>query len=348
MSPLVNLIRDEIVRTGPMPLDRYMELALSHSEYGYYRTRDPLGAQGDFITAPEVSQMFGEMLGLWLAQVWMDQGAPSPFALIELGPGRGTLMADVLRATRKVPGFHESAQIWLVETSPVLRAACEVALQETPINWAETLSDVPDLACFLLANEFFDALPVRQFQKIGDQWLERCVAIDGDQLAFDLCRPRDAGPHVPSAAFPDGAILERCRAGEDVATEIGRRLTKSGAALIIDYGEAEGTGDTVQALRGHARHPVLQDPGQADITAHVGFDALSRAAKLPAQLDTQGAFLERLGITARANQLAGQPGHAEQIIAAHRRLTHADEMGKLFKVLGLRAPDAPALPGFDP
>lgn len=330
-----------------MRIDRFMDLCLAHPEHGYYRTRDPLGTKGDFITAPEISQMFGEMLGLWIAQVWTDQGQPSPFALTELGPGRGTLMADVLRVAKRVPGFHEAAEIWLVETSPDLRVACKVALPNVDLNFADTLADVPRLPLFLLANEFFDALPIRQFQKIGDQWLERCVGHKASRLEFVLSKPHDDGPKLNPAALPDGTVVETQSYGQAVAATIGTRLkSNGGAALIIDYGAAEGHGDTLQALRAHAPQSPLENCGQADITAHVAFQSLIDAAQVPHDLDAQGPFLERLGVTTRANQLANDPTKFQDIAAAHRRLTHADEMGHLFKVLALRAPGTPQPPGF--
>ena len=347
MTPLEALIRRRIAADGPMPVAEYMALCLGHPEHGYYLTRDPLGRAGDFVTAPEVSQMFGELIGLWLAQVWLDLGAPPRAVLAELGPGRGTLMADALRAAARVPGFAGAAQLWLVETSPALRARQSARLPAA--RHADRLEQVPDDAPLLLvANEFFDALPIRQWVRTGGRWRERMVGLEGDRLAFGL------GPVLPGGEpAPEGALREACPAGEAVAAEIGRRLAaRGGAALILDYGaQAQEGRDTLQAVRAHRYADPLEAPGEADLTAHVDFGALARAAEaagaVPAPLATQGAFLEALAITARAQALArAAPGRAAEIAAAHRRLTHPEAMGTLFKVLALTGPRQPPPPGF--
>ena len=352
MTPLGAIIRAEISDTGPMRLDRYMTLCLSHPEHGYYTTRDPFGAAGDFVTAPEISQMFGEIIGLWLAQSWHDQGAPSPFTLAELGPGRGTLMADILRSASMVPGFGDAADITMLETSPVLRAACERSLAGSTISWIDDLTQMPGQPAFLIANEFFDALPVRQFQKIDDQWAERFVDIDQTDLAFRIAPVRGDIPLACNPALPDGAVVEVSALGESIASQIAQVLkTRGGAALIVDYGEWHGGGDTLQAVRGHKSVSALDDPGTADLTTHVAFDRLAHAAAgVATAMTAQGAFLERLGITARANQLAATAPDAQgdAIVAAHRRLTHPDEMGNLFKALALTPTNAPAPAGFEP
>ncbi len=340
-----------ITASGPLSLATYMAEALLHPAHGYYTTRDPLGAQGDFITAPEISQMFGELLGLSLAQSWLDQGAPAPFALAELGPGRGTLMADILRATRSVPGFHASAQITLVEASPTLRAAQIATLDGHNITHVDSTAQLPDAPLWLVANEFFDALPVRQFVRAGDAWRERCVGVQGDALTFGL------GPEGPQPDLThrlddtkDNDLIEVSSAAQNAVREVGRRIAVyGGSALIIDYGDWRSLGDTLQAVRQHAKTDPLESPGNADLTTHVDFEALAGAAAPAAhsKLTPQGVFLERLGITKRTQVLAqGLTGDAlETHIAAHRRLTHPDEMGNLFKVLGLFPTTASPPPG---
>ena len=353
-TPLYRHLLARITQSGPIPLSDYMQICLMHPEHGYYTTRDPLGAAGDFTTAPEISQMFGELLGLAMAQAWLDQGAPAPFALVELGPGRGTLMADMLRATAKVPGFSDAAQIHLVEGSPTLRAVQRRTLQGTDVQWHDRLEDVPDLPIFLVANEFFDALPIRQIQRDGPGWRERCVGQQDGMLVFGL------GARLPIPALDhrlmdttNGDIIELCPPGVSIASEIGQRIsTQGGAALIVDYGDWHTLGDTFQALSNHAHADPLAAPGTADLTAHVDFEALAQASAPAAhsRLTPQGVFLERLGITQRAQTLAtGMTGAAlDTHVAAHRRLTHPAEMGTLFKVMALYPEGAVPPPGCTP
>jgi SAM-dependent MidA family methyltransferase len=354
MSALKDRLIARIARMGPMTLADYMSECLLHPEHGYYATRDPLGQAGDFTTAPEISQMFGELIGLWLAQVWMDQGAPDPFVLAELGPGRGTLMADLLRATRAVPGFHAALRLHLVEASPVLRAAQGAALSGFAPVFHDSIADLPEGPIWLVANEFFDALPIRQFLKgKGAEWHERMVGAEGERLILGLGPAAPVGALAHRREVTEGQIVETCAPAEAIAGEIGRRIaTHGGAALIVDYGDAESIGDTFQALRAH--HPVdpLEAPGLADLTAHVAFGPIARAAS-PARasaLVAQGVFLERLGITARAQALArGLTGAAlEAHVAAHRRLTHPSEMGHLFRTLALTPVGSPLPPALDP
>lgn len=354
MSGLAEVIRRRIAQTGPMPVGDYMALCLGHPEHGYYVTRDPLGRAGDFVTAPEISQMFGELIGLWAAEVWRGLGAPARVTLAELGPGRGTLMADALRAGARVPGFAAAARVALVEVSPVLRAAQARAVPGA--TWVDAVADLPHEApLILIANEFFDALPIRQWVRRGGRWRERMVGLQGGRLVWGL------GPPVPGPEAPEGAVREDGPQARAIAAEIGRRLAaQGGAALILDYGAEPpeaGGGDTLQALRAHAPADPLEAPGSADLTAHVDFAALARAARgagaRACPLLTQGALLERLGITARARALAraamdrGDPAAAESVAAAHRRLTHPDQMGVLFKALCLHAPQSPVPPGFE-
>ncbi|MGV6805733.1 MAG: class I SAM-dependent methyltransferase [Ruegeria sp.] len=353
---LLDLLITRIRQDGPMTIATYMAECLLHPTLGYYSTRDPLGAQGDFVTAPEISQMFGEVIGLSLAQCWLDQGRPNRFALTELGPGRGTLMADILRATQGVPGFLDAAQIVLVEASPALQRLQAKALEDYEPLWIDSVGQAPDLPLFLVANEFFDALPIRQFQRQGDGWREKLIGIEGQKLAFGL-GARTAQPAlVPRLADTrDGDLVEQCAAGILTVTEIARHLSQhGGAALIIDYGDWHSLGDTFQALERHQPVNPLESPGQADLTAHVDFEPLALSAHAAgcehSRLTPQGVFLERLGITRRAQVLAaslsGDPLTA--LIQAHRRLTHPEEMGNLFKVLGLYPRNAAPPPGLEP
>ena len=348
MTALRDILKARIAAEGPLSIAAYMAECLLHPQHGYYATRDPFGRAGDFITAPEISQMFGELAGLCLAQAWLDQGAPTPFALAELGPGRGTLMADVLRATRAVPGFHAGLRLHLVEASPHLRG-----LQARALPGATFCADVgalPEMPLFLVANEFFDALPIRQFQRSGDAWRERVVGLKDGALALGLTDPT---PQPALAArlsdTRDGDIVETCPALPAIVQEISRRIAAhGGAALIVDYGDWTSLGDTWQALAGHATVDPLAAPGEADLTAHVDFAAVAAASLCPhTRLTPQGVFLERLGIAARTEALArGLSGPArDSHLAAHRRLTHPDEMGTLFKVLGLYGPEALPPPG---
>ena len=352
MTVLGDLLVARIARTGPVNLAEYMADCLLHPDHGYYVTRDPLGAAGDFITAPEISQMFGELIGLTLAQTWMDQGQPAQITLAELGPGRGTLMADALRATASVPGFHTALTVHFVEASPALRKAQAQTVPQAV--WHNDISTLPDKPLYLIANEFFDALPIRQFVRDGDAWREKMVGLADDTLCFGLSSP------APIAVLEhrledtkDGDLVELCPALAGIAAEIGGKIaTNGGAALIIDYGDWQSLGDTLQALRGHNHTDPLQDPGDADLTAHVDFAEIARHAA-PAKytkLSTQGVFLERLGITARAQALATKlDGDARQAhITAHRRLTHPAEMGDLFKVIGIYPANATPPAGLVP
>ncbi|QFU07921.1 hypothetical protein PARPLA_02209 [Rhodobacteraceae bacterium THAF1] len=350
MTALRDILLRQIALNGPMTVADYMTACLLHPVHGYYTTHDPLGAQGDFITAPEISQMFGELVGLALAQAWLDRGSPAPFCLAELGPGRGTLMIDLLRATRRVPGFHAAVRVVLVEASDRLRAAQSRAVPTA--EWVGGVDDLPDLPLFLVANEFFDALPIRQFLRDGDGWRERLVdAADGD-LRFALS---EIGP-VPRLearrqATQPGDTVETCAAAQSIAQVLGERIAShGGVALLFDYGQDSPVGDTFQAVKDHKNTNPLIDPGAADLTAHVDFEALATAASCPASATVpQGVWLERLGITARATALAQNLTGAalENHVAAHRRLTHPDEMGELFKVMALHDTAGPP-PGLEP
>ncbi|MFO1173604.1 MAG: SAM-dependent methyltransferase [Paracoccaceae bacterium] len=353
---LAGLLAARIVAQGPLTLADYMAECLMHPQHGYYATRDPFGVAGDFTTAPEISQMFGELLGLCLAQCWVDQGRPPRFALAELGPGRGTLMADILRALRTVPPMRDAAEVHLVELSPHLRARQRQTLGDHPVRWHDDLSGLPDLPLYLVANEFFDALPIRQFVRTGAGWAERQIGLRDGQLAAGLA------PALPVAALAhrladtaEGDVVELCPALPTVAGAIAARIARrGGAALVVDYGGWRSLGDTFQALRGHQPSDPLAEPGMADLTAHVDFEALALAFRQGGAEATamvpQGVFLRRLGIDARAEKLGrGVAGAAlETHSAAHRRLTDPSEMGELFKVIACHPAGSPPPPGLDP
>lgn len=354
MNPLQALLRERIGEDGPITIAEYMALALTDPKHGYYTGRDPLGVQGDFITAPEISQIFGELIGLWLAVVWQGMGSPDPVNLVELGPGRGTLMSDILRATQNVPGFADAVRVHLVEASPALKLAQEETLAgrtlAVPPMWHTRLDDVAEGPMLLVANEFFDALPIRQLMRAGDFWLERCVDTspdpDSETLDWVLVAPRDRAslPLPPGLVEGEaGEFVEICPAGQDIAHAIGKRLADhGGAALIVDYGhEKSAPGETLQAVKAHAYHDVLKDPGEADLTAHVDFAALAHAAFTAGAQAwgpvAQGHFLTELGIEARAHALMSVATAAQQadIEAGAKRLIDPAQMGTLFKVMAI-------------
>jgi SAM-dependent MidA family methyltransferase len=360
MTPLEREIRSLIEADGPMPVARYMALCLGHPRHGYYTTRDPLGAAGDFTTAPEVSQMFGELIGLWCAEVWRTMGAPRRVLLVELGPGRGTLMQDMLRAAKVLPEFRAALVVHLIETSPTLKERQQKALaaEGLAITWHERPEALPDGPLLAVANEFVDALPVDQFVKTEDGWHERRVGLGPDgKLTFglDLVPLPALEDKLPPRLRPAqaDAMLERrdCTSMQEIA----RRIAASGGAgLVIDYGHMQTAfGDTLQAMRGHKHVDPLEDPGEADLTAHVDFEALGDTLKgqgvsLHGPV-TQGDFLRRLGVGLRAERLKKSlPAQTEAIDAALARLTGpAPGMGELFKALAFTQGNLPAPPGFD-
>lgn len=340
-NELGRLIARRIALTGPITVAEFMAEALGHPRLGYYRQALPVGAAGDFTTAPEISQMFGELLGAWLAERWLAMGCPASVRLIELGPGRGTLMADALRATRGVPGFHAALHLHLVDINAPLRALQRAALQGFNPVWHERFDDIPAGPTLLIANEFFDALPVRQFHHTERGWVERMVGVeaDGETLRFALA------PGVsPFAAFLPagqvGAEAELCEAGRALAAAIGARLRRDGGwGLFVDYGhDSSRPGTSLQAVRGHRGAGVLDRPGETDLSAHVDFAALAEAAGVRTFGPTgQGDFLRRLGIARRAETLKAKADRAQRatIDAALARLIAPDQMGSLFRVLAL-------------
>lgn len=339
--PLEDLIIAMIREDGPMPIDRYMALCLGHPVHGYYMSRDPFGPDGDFITAPEISQMFGELIGIWCAAAFQALGAPSQFQLIELGPGRGTLMSDILRAAKVMPGFREGARIHLVETSPAL---CKLQADRlgSAVSWHESIDSVPEGPAIIIANEFFDALPIDQYEFHNGQWMERRIGLSaGDRLVIGLSAVPLARP--PAA---EGAILEVGPLREDIARALGARLARSpGIALVIDYGHAASAlGDTLQAVRRHKFCSILDRPGEADLTSHVDFESLGRAftqggAVIHGPI-TQRHYLLAMGLDARAASLAKAAKLPARKIIAHatERLAGENQMGNLFKVMAALSP----------
>jgi NADH dehydrogenase [ubiquinone] 1 alpha subcomplex assembly factor 7 len=359
--PLEAEIRRRITLSGPISVMQYMTACLTHPSLGYYVTQEPLGATGDFTTAPEISQMFGELLGLWAGSVWRQMGSPSPVRLVELGPGRGTMMQDALRAAHVLPEFRAAVAAHFVEISPVLeqRQRQFVGGLGVPFTWHQTLEEVPEGPAIILANEFFDAMPVHQAVMCADGWHERVVKIDDDQrLRFSIAR--DPIP-LFEQLLPRGM---RAQIGEifewrsdQTALELGLRVKRSeGAALVIDYGHAKSApGDTLQAVGKHQYADPLVAPGLVDLTAHVDFQALVEAAESMGACAhgpiEQGDFLRRLGIASRAVALksTAPPNKMREIDNAVERLIgHSGRgMGRLFKVIALGHPKLGPLPGFD-
>ena len=360
LSALHGVIRRLITSAGPMPVWRYMQLCLTHPQHGYYISRDPLGREGDFTTAPEVSQMFGELIGLWAASVWRAMGSPHQVQLIELGPGRGTMMADALRALRVLPPLYQAISVHLVEINPVLREKQRHTLTGVRnVNWHYGLDEIPPGPSIILANEYFDVLPIHQMVKRESGWHERTVEID-DKGNLSFGYAEDPTPLfeilLPALvrAAPVGAIYE-WRPDNAIMTLARRVRDDHGAALIIDYGHLRSdAGDTLQAIAQHSFADPLKNPGQSDITAHVDFQALARGAEdVGARAHgpvTQGEFLKALGIEARAQTLTAKATleAAADVNGALQRLIGNGRggMGSLFKVLGISDPALGPLVGF--
>jgi SAM-dependent MidA family methyltransferase len=350
---------------GPISVEHFMALALSHPKYGYYMTRNPLGAAGDFVTSPEISQMFGELIGLWTAEVWVGLNGPAVLNFVELGPGRGTLMSDALRAARVAPMFQSALSVRMVETSPVLINLQREVLREMGVSatWHTHLSDVPAGPAVFIANEFFDALPVRHYVRTQRGWCERMVGLD-DNGGFIFGVSREPETLIGVEA-PIGSLLEIGATAQKVMSEIAQRVVREGgAALIIDYGYTQTRlGESLQAMAAHRAVDPLADPGQADVTAHVDFAALARAARAAGAAVygpvLQGDFLTQLGMYNRAKSLKKNANveQSRDIDQALLRLVSYDMevgagqapapgMGALFKVLAITHPAQPAPPGF--
>ncbi len=389
LTPLARKLAAKIAAEGPLTLHDYMEACLYDAEHGYYRKREPLGRGGDFITAPEISQVFGELIGLWAGETWRLMGQPGAVRLIELGPGRGTLMADALRALRVLPAFMQCASVHLIETSEPLRAAQEAALAGAPcpVRWHERIEEVPAGPAIVIANEFFDCLPVRQFvfDEAAQLWRERTVVFKDGSFEFVLSPVgmevpphsvslpeggRDAGilagdsPGVVSPLgerdrmrgdFDDGAILETRPGAVGVLQNFAARATGAPfAALIIDYGYSQPVhGDTVQAVRRHRYASLFEAPGEADLTAHVDFSSLLQYAEALGLSASgpmaMGEWLLRLGLEARAQQLLrrASPGQAAEIQSRITRLVSPAQMGALFKTVVLMGGIPGPLPPFE-
>ena len=361
MTPLENLIREMILETGPMNIETYMRLALLHPVHGYYASKMPLGESGDFITAPEISQMFGELIGLWCINVWRGMGAPRPFLLAELGPGRGLLMADALRAAKIAPDFLDALDLHLVETSEILRQSQRAALEASGLapTWHATAEGLPFGPAIILANEFFDCLPVRHFVRGKDGWHERLVGLDGSgRLCFGLAPDPEPGLNAPGEP---GQVLEAGLAGlRGMARLAGRIAAQGGALLVIDYGyDTPARSETLQAVKQHRFADPLADPGEADLTAHVDFCALARAARAAGAAVhgpvPQGEWLVRLGIHERAAALRRHAGAQQSAaidaallrLAGDRAVPGGATMARLFKVLAVARPGIMDLPGFE-
>lgn len=348
MTRLKTRIVDLIEALGPIPINEYMALCLFDPADGYYMTREPFGAAGDFITAPEISQMFGELVAVWIYQAWLASGRPLPTTIAEIGPGRGTLMKDMLRTQSRLdPDLANGAAFAMIETSPRLTDVQKQTLGVTPfaIGWHETIDTLPQQPLFIVGNELFDAVPIRQFVRAGAGWRERMVGLDdANELRFfagagsvdPALLPADA------AEAPQGAIVEIAPARTALMAAIAERIARQGGAgLFLDYGHLQpGVGDTLQALRGHNHEDVLANPGKADLTTHVDFAALAaivRAHGLDAHLTRQGDFLLGMGILERAGQLGADADQAarDKITEAVERLAGPQAMGDLFKVLAV-------------
>jgi len=343
-NPLRDIIANQIRSSGPISLAAYMRFCLTHPKYGYYTTADPLGADGDFITAPEVSQMFGELIGLWVANCWQMMGRPSRFDLVELGPGRGTLLEDACRVFTRVDGLLPAMRLKLIESNEKLKSAQRQRLLQYNPDWGTEITDLDksDAPLIVIANEFFDALPIRQYQKHQGKWHERAIGLRDDAFGWGLAPTPLPETAVPSAIkdAAEGEVWEAGLLALDTMGELAGRIAKRGGAMLaIDYGYARTqTGETFQAVENHAYADPLANPGKADLTAHVDFEALAQAATLAGAdalpLTTQSAFLKAQGIDERAEALAAaNPSLADSIRTAHERLTGDKQMGTLFKVL---------------
>lgn len=355
MNEMEAYLARRIRTTGPITLADYMGDCLMHPDHGYYQQERIFGADGDFITAPEISQMFGEMIGLWLANRWHAMGAPTHINLIELGPGRGTLMADILASTRNVAGFHDAVSVHFLELSEQLRAEQQKAVPNA--QWHSSLATIPNGPVLMIANEFFDALPIHQFEFRDGVWFERSVTLDDDgNLKLTLTEPSAKFALIPDHLRKptSNAVIEVSPAAIGIMRDIGDRLNNDGgAALIIDYGyDHANFGDSFQAVKDHRYCDALTAPGKADLTAHVNFESLKRMAtdaglKIGGPVG-QGKFLMQLGLGNRAGTLVNGKNEEEQAetFSALKRLSAPDEMGELFRVLSVSDIDQDMAPGF--
>ncbi|MBX3570070.1 MAG: class I SAM-dependent methyltransferase [Rhizobiaceae bacterium] len=359
MTPLGRIIAGLIDAAGPLPVGEYMAVCLSDPRHGYYSTREPFGKAGDFVTAPEISQMFGELVGAWLSAAWQASGSPASPVIAEIGPGRGTLMKDVARTLARIgPDLRNGASFHLIETSQKLAQAQAKTLEGSGgrFDWHSGVEDLPrGRPLFIVGNEIFDAIPMRQYVKTAQGWRERVVTlVAGERLAFGI-GPGSIDPGLLPAGHanaPQGTVFEAAPARSALMQMIAERIAADGGCgLFFDYGHLEpGFGDTFQALHAHRPAHVLDNPGEADLTSHVDFHALAavaRAAGLSVRLATQGEFLLRLGLLERAGRLGAAADDARRAVISGEveRLAGPEQMGALFKVLAV-APEGATLPGF--
>ena len=353
MTNLQSILIDKINTNGPMPLSEYIHLCLFHPTYGYYVKEPVFGLSGDFTTAPEISQMFGELLALSILQAWIDQGSPSKIILAELGPGKGTMMADILRTLKIHPEFLKATEIHLIEASSNLRSVQGKTLSEFDISWHNEFPNFKEKHLFLIANEFFDTLPIEQFVRKGNKFFKRTIQLSDNKLAYGLEKKPTINKILKNRLTDtsDGDIIELSTLAAQISNKIGNHISNCGGlAILIDYGDWRSLGDTLQAVKSHEYCDIFVSPGEADITAHVDFEILAGNSGCAfSKLTTQGVLLERLGITERAKKLAKNLSgkNLESHIAAHKRLTHPSEMGSLFKALSLFPNQAPCPPGFE-
>lgn len=349
---LFESFRRRIKLEGAITVADYMADVLIAPTHGYYMSNEPFGTDGDFITAPEISQMFGELIGFWCADTWYNMGGPTEIHLVEMGPGRGTLMSDVMRAAAMVPGFHQAVKIHLIEVSPKLRKKQKEALSGYDVSWYDDLTDLPNGPSIFIANEFFDALPIRQFERSPKGWCERLITLDEDEtdLVFTLSPPSKAiETIIPKelVGSHEGAVVELSSIAANVSAQISHHIVKhGGAGLFVDYGWAIPTAKpSFQAVRNHKKHDVLQEPGTADLSAFVDFPTLKKTAEANGAsvhgTISQGDFLRSLGIEQRAEMLRLNADDKQviDITAAEHRLTDPSQMGNLFKVMALTPPD---------
>ncbi len=358
---IVEILKNSILKHGALSLADYMQICLTHPKHGYYIKNEAIGAKGDFTTSPEISQMFGELIGLWIAQVWIDHQKPEKFSLVELGPGKGTLMADILRATRMIEGFHNALELILIEISPFLKSMQKKALKGFPAKWKTETKALPDQPTIIIANEFFDALPINQFKRKSDSWMEVMVNLkglsgsDSNEFCFQLMHPgKEILFNLENEELDEGCMIEVSKTTQDIVCYISKHIQKnSGAALIIDYGKEGNIGNTLQAVSKHRYSNPLSSPGQKDLTSFVDFRAIKTKALesgvVVTNLADQGDFLKNLGIEQRAKILSESVSGNDFFMhkKALERLISKDLMGGLFKVIGLRNKNSPPLIGLE-
>ncbi|MEH6401874.1 MAG: SAM-dependent methyltransferase [Sneathiella sp.] len=344
MTELIDILKAKINEKGPISVFEYMDMALAHPKLGYYQKADPFGNSGDFITAPEISQMFGELIGLWCVDCWIKLGTPDHFHLMELGPGQGTLMSDALRSSAIAPEFLKAVKVHMVETSDRLENIQRQNLSSHKVQWHTEIPKIEDGPLIVIANEFFDALPIRQFEFKNENWFERQISLNDGEFSHTLS-PSPTSPELVGSvdrnSIEENSIAEVNPLAREIVSSLSLMISKQGgAALCIDYGPMESAfGDSFQAVQDHKFVDVFHNPGLTDLTAHVDFEVLSNIASdkgctsLP--LSTQGRFLERLGIEARVWQLSknATTEQKEKIASDMKRLVSTQEMGTLFKVL---------------